>query len=88
MKALWNSSFAKTLKCLMENESLIFASQSMQGEINRIKKLGNSMKRKLELQSLALNCDLFLVIKGGTSFSNLCKIYLELDLIKTHQISD
>ena len=92
-KIIFNESILQVIipqnfKCLLENESLIFAGRSVQGDINRITKLGVNTNAILDLRSLALNHDPLLGRKSGTSLSNLWKKYLELDLMKIPQISD
>ena len=51
-------------------------------------KLGVIINRKLELRGLTLNYDPLLRNKGGTILRNVCKMCLELDLMKLHKKSD
>jgi len=90
MKAWNKESFPHTLKLLLENENLIFVGHQIGGNIKRLRKLGVSIlsRNKKELRTLALQHDSEIPNKGGTSLCNLCKVYLKLNLLKTHQIAD
>ena len=58
------------------------------GDLKRLKNLGVNIKNSIDLRKLALCHNPSIVSEGGTSISNLCKIYLKLNLDKTHQIFD
>ena len=81
-------SFPPNLKLLLENDDIVFAGRQVNGDCNRLRKLGVRIKQSLELRALALKHDPSISLKGGTSLCNLCKIYLKMNLLKTHQLAD
>lgn len=88
MRAFSKESFPCALKLLLENDAFIFTGRQIKGDCNRLERLGVKISRHAELRSMALEHDATISLNGGTSLSNLCKIYLKLDLMKTHQLSD
>ena len=80
--------FPIILKAFLENCLLIYYSRQVQGDFNRWKRLGLNIKNPIELRGIALCYDPGISLRGGTSFCNLCKLYLNVNLWKTHQLSD
>ena len=90
MKAWDKQSFPQSLKLLLENENFILVGRQIGGDIKRLRKLGvviMNMNRK-ELRTLGLQHDPDMPNKGGTSLCNLCKVHLNLNLLKTHETAN
>ena len=54
---------------------------------NKKLEVASSSRNKKELRILALQCGLEILNKGRTSLCNIFKVYLNLNLLKTHQIA-
>ena len=56
--------------------------------MKRLKRLGVNITNYKELHTLALQYNPKIPNNSGTSLCNLCRIYLNLNLLKTHEIAD
>ena len=82
MGSFTRETFHSNVKLLLENDRLRFVGRKIKGDDNRIQKLGANIKKT------ALKHDSSVSLKGKTSLPMFYNIYINLDILKTYQLSD
>ena len=76
------------MKLLLENDSVACAGRSTKADCTCSIKPGANIKNQVEWRKLALNHNPSISAKGGTRLSDLRRVRLKLELLKTHQLAD
>ena len=82
MGIVTKDSFPPNLKLMLENDNIVCTGRKVQGDCDRLRKLVIYIKSSIDLRKISFKHDQSTLLKGGTSLSNLCKIYLKTPTVR------